>query len=960
MISSARRRLGRLFRALSQRLNGGGERRSLGRPSTPTLSVVIPTYNVAEYLTACLESVLHQSMADLEVIVVDDGSTDETAEIARSFHQRDGRVIVLTQPNAGQGAARNRGVALASGTYLMFVDGDDVVPPGAFERMTTLLDKTQSSFALGPVLRLRPSGSLAPPVWNRSVYGAERRAITIDEFPAAMLDVLACNRMFRRTFWVESVGGFRGGIAYEDHAPMVKAYLVARQFDVVIEPIYHWRMRADGSSTRQQKHLVSNLVDRIEVKAETLALIDRHASSAVRSAWVGRVLDLDLAAYIAPALAAGADYRAMLQRAVARHLDLADSEALGYVRVQQKISAALVARERWGELADFLALLRAGGGQLPTTVRDGEVVIADGVAGLAALPDPMFQLGRVETELDVCLRDVGWRGDVLGLTGWAVINMVTAEAPTVRAWLVEIGGAGRLDVVVHGRPDDEATVWSRQRHADASRYGFELEIDPRTLPVTGGRRARWQLRLEVEDRGLRREADVRHAFSDSVASLRRLPAQVIDGRRVTPTRDAAHGFHLVIRPAATVDQLPVLRPDGAFSGTVSAAGSWREVAFLGRGDTAPAHGGRLERMLVGGQRFSVPPPPSSAEPATLSLLDEAGRRLALSWPSATAREPIAVPGTALIWVPSSTGDLALAQATSILRLIGVDVAADRLSLYVAAEGEEMAWLRGANIAIPGVGVSAGPGQRRWDFILRRPDGRPAPLGTYALVIGSNPGDARRVPVAEPSYAALGASHLTRWHRVVVGTTPGGQARVVLRSPLRDDERGEFAQQRLREEFGRVAESVQRQVMFCGTERVLRLALAAATTALLGLDPPFAVAWEVSDSSREAPAGARPIVARSREWYEALGTSAVVCSTVDLNWFPISAGRQLRIRALQPGGPVPSDLTRWSAVLVGDAGVAAALRAEASGLTVAEWTATGAARPRDIGRLVAELASTFHD
>src|SRR3954463_5066653 len=91
----------------------------------PVLSVVVPVYNVADYLEECLDSLLGQSLAELEVIAVDDGSTDRSSEILRRRAAKDARLRVLTQANAGQGAARNRAVAEACGEFLTFCDGDD-------------------------------------------------------------------------------------------------------------------------------------------------------------------------------------------------------------------------------------------------------------------------------------------------------------------------------------------------------------------------------------------------------------------------------------------------------------------------------------------------------------------------------------------------------------------------------------------------------------------------------------------------------------------------------------------------------------------------------------------------------------------------------------------------------------------------------------------------------------------
>ena len=92
----------------------------------PKVSVIIPIYNVEEYLRACLDSVLNQTLGDIEIICVDDGSTDCSAMILAEYAAKDSRVRIVAQKNAGAGAARNTGLAIAQGQWISFLDADDV------------------------------------------------------------------------------------------------------------------------------------------------------------------------------------------------------------------------------------------------------------------------------------------------------------------------------------------------------------------------------------------------------------------------------------------------------------------------------------------------------------------------------------------------------------------------------------------------------------------------------------------------------------------------------------------------------------------------------------------------------------------------------------------------------------------------------------------------------------------
>ena len=104
-----------------------------------TISVIIPVYNVAEYLPACLDSILSQDHGDLEVILIDDGSRDDSGRICDDYAAADSRVRVIHQQNGGAAAAKNAGLRVATGEYLSFVDSDDYLEPNVYSYMLAAL-----------------------------------------------------------------------------------------------------------------------------------------------------------------------------------------------------------------------------------------------------------------------------------------------------------------------------------------------------------------------------------------------------------------------------------------------------------------------------------------------------------------------------------------------------------------------------------------------------------------------------------------------------------------------------------------------------------------------------------------------------------------------------------------------------------------------------------------------------
>ena len=104
----------------------------------PLISVIIPLYNVENYLERCVDSVLNQTYQNLEVILVNDGSTDRSGNICENYKHKDERVKYLKQQNAGQSAARNKGIDTATGAFISFIDSDDWIEAEMFERLIKL------------------------------------------------------------------------------------------------------------------------------------------------------------------------------------------------------------------------------------------------------------------------------------------------------------------------------------------------------------------------------------------------------------------------------------------------------------------------------------------------------------------------------------------------------------------------------------------------------------------------------------------------------------------------------------------------------------------------------------------------------------------------------------------------------------------------------------------------------
>ncbi|EHQ91861.1 glycosyltransferase family 2 protein [Desulfosporosinus youngiae] len=115
----------------------------------PWVSVIVPIYNVEKYLPECLDSIVNQTLKNMEIILVDDGTPDKCGIICDEYAERDSRIIVIHQPNSGVSAARNKGLVKARGDYVIFFDSDDIVPKEACEALYKEAIQTSADVVLG-------------------------------------------------------------------------------------------------------------------------------------------------------------------------------------------------------------------------------------------------------------------------------------------------------------------------------------------------------------------------------------------------------------------------------------------------------------------------------------------------------------------------------------------------------------------------------------------------------------------------------------------------------------------------------------------------------------------------------------------------------------------------------------------------------------------------------------------
>lgn len=252
--------------------------------SRPLLSIVVPVYNGEAFLDECLASARRQDYRRIEIIVIDDGSTDGSRAIAHRHASADRRVTVLTQANAGVGAARRAAVATATGEFLTFLDADDSLTRGGVLAAMDVLQETGSDISVMPYQRqdgaeIRPA---AP--WIRALHAEPARHVTLSQRPDVLVNAVACAKVFRRAFWDSTQLAFPTVLLAGDQIVTATAYRDAKGIDISGVTGYTWR-RQDSSIS--QGHVTAAAVrarqDAIDAVLEVLApLPDVRAERALQ------------------------------------------------------------------------------------------------------------------------------------------------------------------------------------------------------------------------------------------------------------------------------------------------------------------------------------------------------------------------------------------------------------------------------------------------------------------------------------------------------------------------------------------------------------------------------------------------------------------------------------------------------------------------------------------------------
>jgi len=267
--------------------------------TNPDVSVIIISYNDARRLPAAITSVQRQTLRNLEIIVVDDASSDDTADVVARLQASDPRIRYerLATNSGGCSAPRNRGIELATAAWVMFCDSDDEFERHACKNLLQAAERVDADVVCGAAYRQNPR-SRTGRRWHPELHEEFRSASGLADFPELLYDTISVNKIYRASLIEQHGLRFPEGILYEDQLFTLQAMALSRRIATIPETVYLWNVAPVDASITRRRSEFRNVESRMEVNRLIdvfLATLDQPSVTAVKEL---KFLDHDLRLYL--------------------------------------------------------------------------------------------------------------------------------------------------------------------------------------------------------------------------------------------------------------------------------------------------------------------------------------------------------------------------------------------------------------------------------------------------------------------------------------------------------------------------------------------------------------------------------------------------------------------------------------------------------------------------------------
>lgn len=235
------------------------------------VSVIVPVYNVSEYLVKCLESLVNQTLKDIEIICINDGSTDNSYDILVSYAEKYPQIKILNQENKGLSAARNNGMKLAQGEFIGFVDSDDWVGLDFIEKLYLAAKECDADIAAGGIMKVKGNNQ------KINIAFAEQKLITDIQDKLEICKIpkycYVWNKIYKRLKLEENAIEFFEGANFEDVRFTIRALYYMEKF-VTVPDVYYFYLKRKGSIVKTLSP--QNIEDKGKALNDMLDFADTH------------------------------------------------------------------------------------------------------------------------------------------------------------------------------------------------------------------------------------------------------------------------------------------------------------------------------------------------------------------------------------------------------------------------------------------------------------------------------------------------------------------------------------------------------------------------------------------------------------------------------------------------------------------------------------------------------------
>lgn len=529
------------------------------------ISVIVPIYNVAEYLQECLDSLERQTIDSLEVIMVDDGSTDMSGVIAKSYADKNENFFYYLKENGGLGNARNYGIQYVHGDYIIFLDSDDIVPDDAYEAMYNKAIETGNDMVVGDVQRF-DSRHIFNSGLHRKAFRDAYDSTTILKTPALIYDTTSWNKLIKFSFWKKHDFKFPEKILYEDIPVTMPLHFFANSVSVINKIVYLWRAR-DGAnkSITQNRTEKKNFDDRVKImkmvdKFYQENVTDQHALYMKDYKW----MEVDLKLYIQEMLTADDDFIDYAMKTIADYVKEFREDSFQALPAIDRMKYYLIKQNNKKRLLELLEYEKTTYNILKVKKKN----ISGQIKYIGQFPFNDFpkEYYDMTNELNLYpetreLQKVYWEGNVLHLNGYSFIKRLTCStknSQNIKASLLNVETGEKVDVPVsickangvrgkYGVRVDRAN--KKINYFNYKWSGFEISIDFSSKDITKICNGL----LKVEIHYTREGIDKKYYIGGPIAGKAVRPLHsIINGVKIRPYYNLGYDLCLDCRPQKAI------------------------------------------------------------------------------------------------------------------------------------------------------------------------------------------------------------------------------------------------------------------------------------------------------------------------------------------------------------------------------------------------------------------------